>query len=327
MKPRPDCLQFPEQQISIVVQQRKVTSRLPHHIANVIHGPKLTNYLSEKEKLMPLVFRSITWDSFKIAVNKLTTARQIITSKTLYSLWCTNTRHKRDRGQHKECCFCGHEDEDWRHVLTCEGTGKIIFHTGSWSQLRTSTNKWEIHRDIWTCFEHGLSHFFRHPHKDDTSHPTPPFGPSLRANHVILNNTAATQSHTGWPNFLKGQISNEWAKLWTKYMGLPTAKSCERALIQSLWDHIYCVWTFQNNEDHKNDNRVVAQYKQQALDISIGQQYSVFHTQNLPLNPIQQRHFDIPQDELILLSYNIRHAWLRSADLYISRATAYNNLA
>jgi hypothetical protein len=110
-------------------------------------------------------------------------------------------------------------------------------------------------------------------------------------------------------------------------MGIPTAKACERALLQELWDHIYCLLTFHNNEDHKNDNRAVAEYKQQALDIMIAQQYSVFYTHNLPLNTLQQRHFDIPQDDLLLLSYDIRRAWLRSADLYISRATAHNDLA
>jgi hypothetical protein len=187
-------------------------------------------------------------------------------------------------------------------------------------------NKWNIHKDIWTCFDHGLSHFSCHPLKDDTSCPTPPFGPSLRANHVILNNAAATQSHIGWPNFLKGRISNEWVKLWTNCMGLPTSKACERALIQALWDHNYRLWTFSNNEDHKNDNRSIAQYKKQALDIRIEQQYIVFNTHNLALNPLQQRHFDILQYEPLLLSYEIRRAWLRSEDLYISRATAHNDL-
>jgi hypothetical protein len=91
-------------------------------------------------------------------------------------------------------------------------------------------------------------------------------------------------------------------------MGLPTAKACERALIQALWDHIYRLWSFRNTEDHKNDNRSVAQYKQQALDIKISQQYRVFKTHNLPLNLLQQSHFSIPQDELLLLSYDIRHA-------------------
>jgi hypothetical protein len=188
-------------------------------------------------------------------------------------------------------------------------------------------NKWKIHKDIWFCFEHVLSHFFHHPRKDDSSRLNPPLGPSLRANHAILNNAAATQSHIGWSNFLKGRLSNEWAKLWIKYMGLPMAKACERALIQALLDHIYRLWSVHNTEDHKNDNRAVSQYKQQALHINIAQQYSVFQTRNLPLNLLQQSHFDIPQEELLLLSYDIRHAWLRSEDLYISRATAHDLLA
>jgi hypothetical protein len=157
-------------------------------------------------------------------------------------------------------------------------------------------DKWKIHKNIWTCFHCGLSHFSFHPLKDDISHPTPPFGPSLRTNHAILNNAAATQSHIGWPNFLKGRISNEWAKLWTKSMDLPTAKACKRALIQALWDHIYRLWTFCNNEDHKNDNRSVSEYKQHTLYIRTEQQYIAFNTHNLPINPLQQHHFDIPQD-------------------------------
>jgi hypothetical protein len=135
------------------------------------------------------------------------------------------------------------------------------------------------------------------------------------------------QSHNGWPNFLKSRLSKEWAKLWIKSMGLPMVKACERALIQALWDLTYRVWSFRNTEDHKNGNRSVAQYKQQALDIKISQQYRVFQTHNLPLNLLQQSHFDIPQDELLLLSYDIRRAWLRSAYLYISRATAHDILS
>jgi hypothetical protein len=186
-------------------------------------------------------------------------------------------------------------------------------------------NKWKIHKDIWSCFEHGLLHFSHHPRKDDSSRP--PLIPSLRANHVILNNAAATQSHIGWPNFLKGRLSKEWAKLWMKSMGVPTAKACDRALIQALWGHIYRLWCFSNTEDHKNDNRSIAQYKQEALDIKTSQQYRVFQTHNLPLNLLQQSNFAIPQDELLLLSYDIRHAWLRSAYVYISRATAHVILA
>jgi hypothetical protein len=179
-------------QVSIIIKQHKVTSHLPYKISNAIHGPKLTKYISEKEKWSPLVFRSIAWVYFSMAFNKLTTAHQIVTTKTMYSFWCKNSRHKRDRGRHKEI-------EDWHHVITRQETGAIIFHNGSWAQLHNSINKWKIHQDLWTCFDHGRHHFTRHPLKDKTSQPSHHFVPSLRANHILLNNAAATQSHIGWP--------------------------------------------------------------------------------------------------------------------------------
>jgi hypothetical protein len=222
--------------------------------------------------------------------------------------------------------FMGYEDEDWYHILTCQGTGAIIFNTGSWAQLRTSMNKWKIHQDIWKDFENGLHHFSRLPLNYDRSQPAPSFGPSLRACHVLLNNATAKQTRIGWHNFLKGRISIEWAKLWIKAMGSKMVRTCECVLSKALWDHIYRLWIFGNNEDHKNENRTVAQYKQQALDIKITQQCDTFNTCDLPLNPLRH-HFDIPQDQLILLYHDIRCAWLRSADLYISRATAHNDLA
>jgi hypothetical protein len=101
MKPRTDCIHFPEQHISIVIQHRKVTSHLPYHISNAIHGPKLVKYLSDKDKWPPSVFRSIKWDSFNIAFRKLITVRKIVTTKKMFSFWCTNLRHKYDKDQLK----------------------------------------------------------------------------------------------------------------------------------------------------------------------------------------------------------------------------------
>jgi hypothetical protein len=166
-------------------------------------------------------------------------------------------------------------------------------------------NKWKIYQDIWTYFNQGLQNFSQHSGNNDSSRPTQPFGPSLRANHALLNNAAETQTGIGWHESLKGQISREWAKLLTKSLGYQTAKVCKQARIQSLWDHTYRLWIFRNNEDHKNDNHIIAQYKQQAPIISIVQQYHTFNTCNIPLNPLQQNHFDIPKYQLLILSYGI----------------------
>jgi hypothetical protein len=101
------------------------------------------------------------------------------------------------------------------------------------------------------------------------------------------------------------------------------ATTRERAMIKSLWNHSYSLWIFRNNEDHKNDNRVVAEYKQKELDNKIGHLYSAFALNDLHLNPLQRSHFDIQQEQLLLLSYDFRRAWLHSADLYLRCAIAH----
>jgi hypothetical protein len=272
------------------------------------------------------VYNYIAWDSFATAFNKLSSSLHVIVTKTIFSFWCTDDRHQRDRGQIKDCCFCGAPDEYWRHVMTCNGTGALIFRTGAWAELRKDLIKWPIHQDIWCAIEHRLLHFTKHPGKNVSTRPRPPFGSSLRANHVLLNNAAASQTSIGWHNLMKGGISKEWSTLWSKAMGAHLASTCERAMIRALWNHSYCLWIFRNNEDNKNDNRAIAEYKQRELDDNIAQLNTLFATSSLPINPLQASHFDIQQEQLLLLSYDIRRAWLRYVDSYISRATARGNL-
>jgi hypothetical protein len=236
--------------------------------------------------------------------------------------------HSTNLLQHnKPRCFCGSPNEDWRHFPTCNGTGAIIYRTGSWAELRCDLAKFPIHQEIWLSIELGLQHFARHPNKDDASRPGLPFGASIRANHILLNNAASSQTSIGWHNLLKCRISKEWSKLWAKAMGPQIATTCERAIIKALWNHTYRLWIFRNNDYHKNDDRVVAEYKQKELDSKIGHLYSAFTLNDLPLNPLQRSHFDIQQEQLLILSYDIRRAWLRSADLYLIRATAHDALA
>jgi hypothetical protein len=112
IKPRHDALNFLEQHISVVISQKKVTSRLPLHISNMIHGPTLRTYTLQKEGWYPHIFQSIAWDSFAVSFNKLTSAQQIIVTKKILSFWCSNHHHRCDRGQLKYCCFCGAQDGD-----------------------------------------------------------------------------------------------------------------------------------------------------------------------------------------------------------------------
>jgi hypothetical protein len=177
--------------------------------------------------------------------------------------------------------------------VTCNGTCALIYRTGSWADLRSDLVKWSIHQDTWFTIEHGLQHFARHSSKDDHSCPQPPFGPSLRANHAVLNNAAASQTSIGRHNFTKGRISKEWSKLRSKSIVPYVATTYERATSRALWNHSYRLWIFRNNEDHKNDNRSVAKYKQKELDTTIEQLYSYFASNTPPINPLQRSHFDI----------------------------------
>jgi hypothetical protein len=128
------------------------------------------------------------------------------------------SRHRCDRGQLKDCCFCGAPIEDWRHVITCNGTGAIIYRIGYWDELLRDLPKWQIHQNIWFSIEYGIHHFARHHNKDGNTRPHPPFGTSLCANHFLLNNAGASQTSIGWHNLTKGRISKDWSKLWAKSM-------------------------------------------------------------------------------------------------------------
>jgi hypothetical protein len=104
-KSRRDCLHFPEQNISIVLDGKKVTSRITRHVARSIHHPSLEHYLCEKEEWNDCTWNEIAWPLFKIAFNKIPSVRQP-TTKMLYIFWCTNSRDFHDRAQLKLCYFC-----------------------------------------------------------------------------------------------------------------------------------------------------------------------------------------------------------------------------
>jgi hypothetical protein len=188
----------------------------------------------------------------------------------------------------KDCCFCGAHNEDWRHVLTCNGTGAIIYRTGSWAELGRDLKKMaNTLRHIWFSIKFGQQHFACHPDKDDNTHPRPPFGTSLRANHILLNNAITSYTIIGWHSLMKGRISKEWSKLWAKAMGPQLAITFERATIKARWNHSYRLCIFRNNEDHKNNNRPVAEYKQKELEDTIRQLHSSFIGNDLPYAEIQ----------------------------------------
>jgi hypothetical protein len=60
-KARHNCLHFPEQNISIVFDGKKVTSIMKIHVAHIIHHPSLEQYLREKEEWNYCTWNEIAW--------------------------------------------------------------------------------------------------------------------------------------------------------------------------------------------------------------------------------------------------------------------------
>jgi hypothetical protein len=88
-----------------------------------------------------------------------------------------------------------------------------------------------------------------------------------------------------------------------------------------MWQHSEHQWGFIDEESHKDETRSVAKYKQHALNEKIRATYRDKNNLTHPLKPLQER------DDLLLRSYNIRKAWLRSSELYILLAQAHNALS
>jgi hypothetical protein len=121
-----DGLHFPEQHISLVLNSKKVTSRITMHVARSIHYPSLNKHLIAKEEWNECTWNELAWPSFKIAFNKIPSAQQPMITKMLFSFWCSNNIHLRDRGQQKIFCFYESKEEHWRHILSSPGIGATL---------------------------------------------------------------------------------------------------------------------------------------------------------------------------------------------------------
>jgi hypothetical protein len=98
-------------------------------------------------------------------------------------------------------------------------------------------------------------------------------------------------------------------------------------MLYSLRKHSLKLWEFRNNESHKDEVRSLAEYKQHALDDKIHEAYRQKETLLHPMNPLEEKVFEILIDEILLMSCNIRKAWLQSASLYLKRALVHDMLA
>jgi hypothetical protein len=294
------------------------------HVSHNIHYPSFKKYLMEKEEWNECTWNEIAWPSFKIAFNKISSARQPTIMKMIFSCWCSNSRHFLYISDWKLWCFCDSEDKYWKHILSYPGLRATIKRNKSWNSLKASQSHFDIPPDIWLDIEHGINTY---QERKETPRHVPPLNGSFIPRTILLNDTFASQSQIGWRNFLKGHISRKWGLLLATKRTTDITEAFERSMITSLWKHSQQLWEFRNDESQKGEVRSVAEYKQYALDDKIREACVQKDTIMHPMNPVQEQLFDIQIEELLIMPYNIREAWLQSASLHLQRAKAHDLLA
>jgi hypothetical protein len=204
-----------------------------------------------------------------------------------------------------------HDGEDWKHVLTCPGAGATINRNEYFNSLKLEQKQFDVQEEIWAAIDHGVSFFNRYQERKYTHRHIPPFPRTLRPREIILNDAFAAQSKIGWGKFLKGRITQKWSKLLCPKRKEDMREAFELSLIKSICKHSVRQWDFRNEESQKNETRSVAEYKQHALDENIRAPYQEEYDLTHPLNPLQEQQFQILMEDLLIMSYNIRKAWLR----------------
>jgi hypothetical protein len=132
--------------------------------------------------------------------------------------------------------------------------------------------------------------------KGRVSRHIPAFNRSFVPRRILLNDTFTSQSKIGCRNFLKGRISKKWGILLTQKIKTDVIEAFETAMVKVLWKDSLQLWEFRNDKSHKDEVRPVAEYKQHALDEKIREAYRQKDTLLHPMNPLQEKLFEIQID-------------------------------
>jgi hypothetical protein len=93
----------------------------------------------------------------------------------------------------------------------------------------------------------------------------------------------------------------EWGMLLQLKIEQDMIEACERSMITSIWKHSLRQWDIRNDESHKDEMRVVAEYKQHTLDEKIKGADQDKANLMYPLDPLQEQQFNITIDELFMM--------------------------
>jgi hypothetical protein len=199
---------------ALFIRGSKSMSPMKERLTQQLLDGDLRAYLEKKEHWSAHHFEIIDWKNYSSAFKILSKGRQTAVAKATHNLWHTGTRHQQYYGDAKLCCMCNCETEYWRRVLMCGSKDTSLHRAASWVKLKNSMEWWHISPDFWTMIDKGTNHYTEQPHKctihSKDNEPQKPFGVTFNTPRKLIQQTFRKQSHIGWDNFLKGQISRDW---------------------------------------------------------------------------------------------------------------------
>jgi hypothetical protein len=93
LAPRPSCIHWDTEIISLGIGRDKITSRYKSQLAT------LQNITEGKESWAAMVFDTINWDSCGLAFHRLSKNRQVNVTKACHHYWRTGAKHSLFHGK------------------------------------------------------------------------------------------------------------------------------------------------------------------------------------------------------------------------------------
>jgi hypothetical protein len=98
--------------------------------------------------------------------------------------------------------------------MACQSIDAELLWADSRSKLKKAMEKWKIPNDVWMAIQKAMQHNIQHPAKRDPQdmpqEPPTPFSRTFHIQRNIIKVAFRMQSHIGWENFTRCQVSCEW---------------------------------------------------------------------------------------------------------------------
>jgi hypothetical protein len=311
-----DCPHFhqtpllPSTQAVLVLNGRKVTSKMTTLASLAYYKPIMQDYFLNKFGWDAPTFGNIDWDSSEREYQHLSPGCRLASFKLQNGLWPTNKiLHQRKQIPTPLCSRCNLYPETHNHVLCCEYAQPIQLQ--QWdlvrSVLKTTLN---TPTPIFNALEFGIRSW--QEGESDSHWPfSLPSGSDPIDEAIYL--AFHYQTAIGWPQALQGHLSSQWGIAMAAYMRQMhphkpfQPKSWTRTVICSLQEYTYSQWMERNSHLHGVNHATSQALQRLTIQKQITEAFS--NASSIPVND-QTFTFSLSLIERLLQPTANLNAWL-----------------